>query len=67
MCYHISSVITKLGISVEDLAKKLDMNPESLLKKLNGDAEFTLDEAIAIKNKLQLNDCIEFLFSDVNG
>lgn len=47
--------LVELGVSVEDLAKKLDMNPATLYRKMSGESDFFRNEIQVIAKELMLS------------
>ena len=47
--------LVELGVSVEDLAKKLDMNPATLYRKMSGESDFFRNEIQVIARELYLS------------
>lgn len=59
----ILSKATALDMQVADLASALGIHPSTMSQKLNGKTEFTIGEADALKNVLNLtNDEINDIF-----
>lgn len=59
----ILSKATALDMQVADLASALGIHPSTMSQKLNGKTEFTIGEADALKNVLNLtNDEVSDIF-----
>ena len=59
--------VAKLGIKKYAIAKEAKMCTRTLREKIVGKREFTLSEAIAIRNAFFPNQTLEYLFSRDNG
>lgn len=62
MYKRIETQRKKAGISMELLAKELNLSGEDLQKKLEGKIPFTLDEAWKVKEILSYGGSLEELF-----
>lgn len=61
---NLEAELKRKSITREKLAKKLDCTTSTVSQKLNGKYDFTLSEALAIKNLL--NCSIDYLFDNVS-
>lgn len=57
-------VMSKKGISVGDLCKKLDMSTTAFYRKCNGKSEFKQSEIQAIVNILELESPMAIFFAN---
>jgi len=60
----LESVIEMQGINKQKMADDIEMQHATLLTKLSGESKFTLDEAVKIKEYLNVKVPIEELFGD---
>lgn len=58
----IESEMAFIGLSKKVLAEKIHMPYSTLLSKLNGRSDFTLDEALKLKDALGTKKALETLF-----
>lgn len=62
MYQKINDIIYQKKISKKDIAKKLGVTYNTLILKLNGKYKFTFDEALILKEILDVTTSIEELF-----
>lgn len=61
-CINLKGEMAKKGVSIEELAKLLNIHRNSVANKLNGDTPFTIDEAFKIHEAYFPQLSLNFLF-----
>lgn len=63
---NVKAEMARNGITLEMLAKPLDITPSTLSKKLNGHFPLTLNEAKTIKDVIKADQPLEKLFEEAS-
>lgn len=63
---NLNAEIARHGIKTKDIVKVLGISEKSVRNKLNGKTQFTIPEALKIRNKLFPKMTVDLLFSE-NG
>ena len=63
---NVKAEMARHGITLEMLAKPLDITPSTLSRKLNGHFPLTLKEATIIKKELATEQLLEILFKEAS-
>lgn len=61
-CRNLKAELARQGISIEELAKLLNVHRNSVANKLNGITNFTIDEAFLIQEKYFPDLTLGYLF-----
>lgn len=62
---NLNAERARKGVTLEDLAKVLNIRTATMCEKLNGKYPITLDEAIKIKSYLEVDMPLDKLFEEV--
>lgn len=65
MYKNVKAEFARKGLTLELVAKELGITISTLSQKMNGKYPFTLNEAKAIKNVLEVDIPLEILFEEV--
>lgn len=67
MFRRIEAQIVLQGLTKKQLAGMVGIRYNTLLQKLNGSSQFTLDEALRVKEALDSDETLEVLFEKTNN
>ena len=62
-CINLKGEMAKNNITIEEMAKFLNIHRNSVSNKLNGDSAFSIDEAFKIQKKYFPKLSMDYLFS----
>ena len=62
MYKRVEAGMVLTGVDKKELARVIGVSYNTLLQKLRGDSDFTLNEALKIKEAINSSDPIELLF-----